>query len=93
MRRVAGMRATHIFMAEVLEQLQLAVSTLGKDRSAERLHNLFDRNRLSGQLIARRAIGKRFRSASRTLAFCDARSQHTRRAQRHPCPPAAGPST
>lgn len=50
-------------MAEVLEQLQLSIGTLGKNRSAEGLHDLLDRNGLSGQLIARRAIGERFRSA------------------------------
>lgn len=43
-------------MAEMLEQLQLTVSTLGQDRSAEWLHDLLDRHRLIGQLVSRRAV-------------------------------------
>jgi len=43
-------------MAKVLEQLQLAVGTLRENRSAERFHDLLDRDRLASQLIARRAV-------------------------------------
>lgn len=43
-------------MAEMLEQLQLAVSTLGQDRSTEWLHDFLDRHRLIGQLVSRRAV-------------------------------------
>lgn len=59
--RLAG--KAYVLMSEVLEQLQLSVSTLGEDRGAERLHDLLDRDRLAGQLVPRRASGKTFRSA------------------------------
>lgn len=39
-------------MAEVLQQLQLSVSALGQDRSAEGLHDLLDGDWLAGQLVA-----------------------------------------
>lgn len=50
-------------MSEVLQQLQFSVSTFGQDRGTEGLHDLLDRNGLAGQLVSRRAIGGRFRSA------------------------------
>lgn len=39
----------------MLEQLQLAISTLGENRGAEGLHDLLDRHGLAGQLVARGA--------------------------------------
>lgn len=39
-------------MSEVLEQLELTIGSLGKDRSAERLHNLLDGDILVGELIS-----------------------------------------
>jgi hypothetical protein len=54
---------THVLVSEMLEQLQLAVGTFRKDRSAEGLHDLLDGDRLAGQLISRRAVGITFQSA------------------------------
>jgi hypothetical protein len=45
----------HILVAQMLEQLQLAVGSLGQDRSAEGLHDLLDRHRLVCELVLRRA--------------------------------------
>jgi hypothetical protein len=42
-------------MLEMLQQLQLTVSPLRQDRSAEGLHNLLNRNMLSCELILGRA--------------------------------------
>jgi hypothetical protein len=39
----------------MLEKLQLAVCALGKDRSAEGLHDFLDRHGLAGELILGRA--------------------------------------
>jgi hypothetical protein len=41
----------YVLVPQVLEQLQLAVGTLRKDRSAEGLHNLLDGHGLAGELI------------------------------------------
>jgi len=43
--------ATYILMSEVLQQLQLPVCPLRQNWSAEGLHDLFDRDRLAGELI------------------------------------------
>ena len=48
-------RETHVFMAQVLEQLELSVSPFRQNRCAERLHDLLDSDGLASQLIARRA--------------------------------------
>jgi hypothetical protein len=48
---------THILMPQVLEQLQLAVGTLGQDGCAERLHDLLDGNGLVCELILCRTKG------------------------------------
>lgn len=40
-----------VFVTEMLEQLQLSVGSLGKDRSAERLHNFLDGHSLPGKLV------------------------------------------
>ena len=42
-------------MAEMLEQLQLAIGTLRQDRSTEGLHNFLDSHGLAGQLVSRGA--------------------------------------
>jgi hypothetical protein len=42
---------THILVPQVLQELQLAVGTLGQDRCAERLHDLLDSNGLVCELI------------------------------------------
>lgn len=54
---------THVLVSEMLKQLQLAVGTFRKDRSAEWLHDLLDGDRLASQLVPRRAIGVTLRSA------------------------------
>lgn len=41
----------YVFMAKVFEQLQLAVSALGEDGRAERLHDLLDRDGRAGELV------------------------------------------
>lgn len=43
-------------MAEVLEELELAVGTLRQDGGRERLHNLLDRDRGARQLVLGRAV-------------------------------------
>lgn len=48
-------KMAYILVFEVLEQLELAVCSLGEDRGAEWLHDLFDSNGLAGQLILSRA--------------------------------------
>lgn len=45
----------YIFVLEMFEQLQLSISPLGQNWSAERLHDLFDGNSLAGELILGRA--------------------------------------
>jgi hypothetical protein len=47
---------TNVFVAEMLEKLQLPVGSLGQNRGAERLHDFLDRNRLRCQLISSRTI-------------------------------------
>jgi hypothetical protein len=42
---------TNILVLQMLEQLQLSISSLGEHRGAERLHDLFDGNILVGELI------------------------------------------
>lgn len=42
---------THILMPQMLQKLQLAVGALGKDRCAERLHDLLDSDSLVGKLV------------------------------------------
>lgn len=49
---------THIFVSQVLEQLEFSVGALGKDRCAKGLHDLLDGNILVRELIARRAVEK-----------------------------------
>lgn len=44
----------YVLVSQVLEQLQLAVGALRKDRSAEWLHDLLDRHGLAGELVLRR---------------------------------------
>lgn len=41
----------HILMSQMLEELQLTVGSLGQDRCAERLHNLFDGDGLPSKLV------------------------------------------
>jgi hypothetical protein len=43
-------------MPKMLEQFKLSIGALGQDGGAEGFHDLFDRDRLSGQLVARRAV-------------------------------------
>lgn len=43
-------------MSEMLEQLKLSKGALGQDGGAEWFHDLFDCDRLSGQLVSRRAV-------------------------------------
>ena len=42
---------THILMPQMLQELQLAVGAFGKDRCAERLHDLLDSNSLVCELV------------------------------------------
>lgn len=42
----------HVFVLEVLEQLELTVCALGEHRSAEGLHDLLDGDILAGKLIS-----------------------------------------
>ena len=51
--------STHILMSQVLQELQLAVGTLGQDRCAERLHDLLDSDGLVCELILCRTKGLR----------------------------------
>lgn len=44
-------KKTYVLMAQMLEQLELAVCALGEDGRAEGLHDLLDRNGRSGELI------------------------------------------
>ena len=46
-------KRTHIFVLDVLEKFELAIGTLAENRSAERLHDLLDRNGGTSQLILR----------------------------------------
>ena len=46
---------SYVLVSQVLKQLQLAVSALREDWSAEWLHDLLDRDGLAGELILRRA--------------------------------------
>jgi hypothetical protein len=49
---------THVFVLEMLEQLELSVCALREDGSAEGLHDLLDCDILVGELIAGRAVEK-----------------------------------
>ena len=56
-RRISSSSATaYVLMLEMLQQLQLAVCSLRQDRRAEGFHDLLHRNRLSGELVLRRAV-------------------------------------
>jgi hypothetical protein len=77
----------HILVPEVLEKLQLAVCTLGQDRSTEGLHDLLDGHGLAGELVLGRAAPL---SVPRRVLRAGG---HTRQAQRHPCRRAADPCT
>lgn len=78
-------------MLEMLQQLQLTVSPLGQDRSAEGLHNLLDRNMLSCELILGRAGGAVRTAFAQIIGFYWIK--HTIRGQMLPCQPAGDPST
>ena len=45
----------HIFVSKVFEEFQLAVGPFGQDWGRERLHDLFHRHRLLGELVFGRA--------------------------------------
>lgn len=47
---------THVLMPKMLEQFQLSIGALGEDGGAEGFYDFLDRNRLTGQLISRRAV-------------------------------------
>jgi hypothetical protein len=49
-------QADDVFVSQVLQKFQFAISPLGKNRGAEGLHNFLNSNRLCGQLIPRGAI-------------------------------------
>ena len=51
MDRPRERKRTHIFVLDMFEKFELAIGTLAEDWSAERLHDLLDRNRGAGQLI------------------------------------------
>jgi hypothetical protein len=44
---------SYVLVLEMFQELQLSVCSLGKDRRAERFHDLFNRYRLAGELILR----------------------------------------
>lgn len=48
---------THILVSQMLQELQLAVGTLGQDRCAERLHDLLDSDGLACELVLCRTAG------------------------------------
>lgn len=88
-RRTGDGVESYVFMAQVLEQLQLTVCALGQDRRAEWLHNLLDRDRRGSELILGRAVP--VVSARPVIFFSWIRL--TIQARRRPCPQAADPST
>jgi hypothetical protein len=47
---------SHIFVPQMFQELELTVGTLGQDGGAKRLHNLFNRHGLAGELIFCRAV-------------------------------------
>ena len=47
------MQATHIFMLDVLQELELTVCPLGEDGGAEGFHDLLDRDILACELVLR----------------------------------------
>lgn len=51
----------------MLQQLQLSISALRKDRSAEGFHDLLDRHSLAGELILGRAAEQRSVNMSRAV--------------------------
>ena len=86
-RRISALSAAaYVLMLEVLQQLQLSVCSLRQDRRAEGFHDLLHRNRLSGELVLRRAV----RTLSEPTLPIIAAVPLTRRARRLPCRPAAG---
>ena len=44
-------KRTHIFVLDVLEKFELAIGTLAENRSAERLHDLLDRDGGACELV------------------------------------------
>lgn len=81
---------THIFVLQVLEQLQLTVCPLREHRCAKRLHDLLDGDILTGKLILGRAICSMSMPYLRLVPTC---FQRTRQDQKLPCPPVADQST
>ena len=45
--------SSYVFVAQMFEEFQLSVGPLGKNRSAERLHDLLHSHSLTGELIFR----------------------------------------
>lgn len=81
---------SHIFMTQVLEELQLSVRALRQDRSAERFHDLLDSHGLTGELILCGAIREQ---ALEVRAYHLTRMHNTRQAQRLPFLQVADPCT
>lgn len=52
----AGRVTAYILVAKMLQQFELSVGSLREDRSAKRLHDLFDRDRLARQLVLGRTV-------------------------------------
>lgn len=48
--------SSHIFVPQMLQELEFSVGTLGQDGGAKRLHNLFDGHGLASELIFCRAV-------------------------------------
>jgi hypothetical protein len=53
--RRQGVWRAYVLVSQVLQQLELAVSALGQDWSAEGLHDLLDGDGLAGELVLCRA--------------------------------------
>lgn len=77
---------THIFMTEVLQQLEFPVRPLRQHGGTEGFHDFLDRNRLPGQLILGRAFSRlssvlHHRLNGRTNAPYQPKSSHPHRLQ------------
>lgn len=92
--KTRGPSITHIFVSQVLQQLEFSVCALGQDGRAEGLHDLLDGDILVRELIARRAVGRvTLGSVPRSLVRAGGRNRHTRPVQRLPFPRVEDPST
>ncbi len=84
--------SSYVLMAQVLQKLQFAVCALGKDRRAEGLHDLLDRDSRAGELVLGRTVPGVSDFSPPFHSDCRSALRLTTQDRRRPCPRAEDPS-